>query len=143
MKTTGGEATPAPPPGTTSKPARQPRSRPTHYLVLTNSASPSTINVGDASNLTADFIHDNTGTDVSAMDPAAGHTFPAFIGLTVAYGAPVDGTLSNEQTTIQSGGTATATYTGTTGGFGSSTVTVDGVTATADINVNSPGADAY
>ena len=111
---------------------------PTHYLVLTNSANPSTINVGDASTLTADFIHDNSGTDVSAMDPAAGHTFPAFIGLTVAYGAPVDGTLSNEQTTIQSGGTATATYTGTTGGFGSSTVTVDGVTATADINVNNP-----
>ena len=111
---------------------------PTHWLVLCNSANPAAINVGDTSTLTADFIHDNTGADVSAMDPDATHSFPAFIGLAVAYGAPVDGTLSNQQTTIQSGGTATATYTGTTSGSGSSSVTVDGVTVTADISVNAP-----
>jgi hypothetical protein len=111
---------------------------PAHYLVLTNTANPATINVGGASTLTADFRHNDVGADVSALDPAAGHTFPAFIGLAVTYGVPVDGTLSSQQTTIQSGGTATATYTGTTGGAGSSTATVDGVTATATISVNNP-----
>ncbi len=108
---------------------------PTHWLVLSNSANPTSIPDGGTSNLTADFIHDNTGADVSAMDPDATHSFPAFIGLAVTYGVPVDGTLSNEQTTIQSGGTATATYTGTTVGAGSSSVTVDGVTVTADVMV--------
>src|SRR5208282_2548563 len=106
------------------------------WLVLSNSASPGTINVTQTSTLTADFKHDSNGTDVSASDPAPGHTLPAFTGLTVTYGVPVDGTLSGQQTTIQSGGTATATYTGTTGGSGSSSVTVDGVTVTAHITVN-------
>ncbi len=111
---------------------------PTHWLVLSNNANPAAINVGDASTLTADFIHDNTGADVSALDPDATHRFPAFIELVVNYGAPVDGTLSNQQTTIQSGGTATATFTATTIGNGSSSVTVDGVTVTADISVDAP-----
>jgi uncharacterized repeat protein (TIGR01451 family) len=105
------------------------------WLVLTDAASPTTIGVGQNSTLTADFTHDNTGTNVAGFDPMAGQTFPAFIGLSVTYGAFVDGTPSNQEVSIQSGGTATATYTATTAGNGSSTVAVDGATATATITV--------
>ena len=112
------------------------------WLVLTDAASPAAIQLGSESTLTADFIHDDTGANVASADPATNHTFPAFSGgtpgvaaLTVNYGMPVDGTLSAEQMTIQTGGSATATYTSAAPGGGSSSVTVDSEIATTNIDM--------
>src|SRR5207302_8295508 len=60
-------------------------------------------------------------------------------GLPVSFNNPVLGTLSNQQTSIQASGTATATYTATAPGAGHADVVADAATVTANItNVGPP-----
>jgi hypothetical protein len=114
-----------------------------NYLVLTNHASLGTIAVGGTSSLTAAINTDEHGTNVLSSDPAG--DLPALDGgdpgqsaITVSYSA-TDGTDSNEQTVLeQPSDNATATFTGTTAGSGSSTATVDGVSVAAPITVLGP-----
>jgi hypothetical protein len=105
----------------------------TPWIVLTHTASPNTILTGQASTLTAGFLKNSDGSANVAGD------LGALAGVPIAFGSPVLGTLSGAQTTIQSSGTATATYTaGSTPGAGSAIATVDSATATANITVSAP-----
>jgi hypothetical protein len=99
-----------------------------HWLFLTNTASLSTDPSGTADTLTASFLKDSGGTTVAAS------SLTALTNVAVTFGG-TDGTISGAQTLIQSSGTATATFTGTTGGAGSGTATVDGATSSASITV--------
>ncbi|HSE11599.1 MAG TPA: Ig-like domain repeat protein [Rudaea sp.] len=103
------------------------------WIVLAHSASPGKISINQTSTLTASFLQDNHGGALSAGN------LGALIGLPVTFDSAVLGTLSNAQTTIQSAGTATATFTaGSSGGNGSAHATVDNATATASITVVAP-----
>ncbi|MBK9736610.1 MAG: SprB repeat-containing protein [Saprospiraceae bacterium] len=55
----------------------------------------------------------------SSGGAVAASNLDVLIGQPITFNAPVNGTLSAPQTTIQASGTATATFTGTTGGSGS------------------------
>jgi CSLREA domain-containing protein len=110
----------------------------TPYLELTTSANPALVTVGgsDTSTVTASFLKDSGGNAVSASN------LGALVGVPITFGDAVDGSLSAAQTTVQSSGTATATFTGTTVGSGSAQATVDGQSVTADITVDATTATA-
>ncbi len=94
------------------------------WLDLKLSASPSTIQTGASSTLTASFLSDSSNHTISASN------LTALVGLTVTWTSGSLGSLSGQQTTIQSAGTATATFTaGATGGTDTATADVDGGTA--------------
>ena len=75
------------------------------FVTLRTTASPTTILAGGASTLTASFLKDSAGTTLSTSQ------ISELSGLPVAWTAAAHGTFSNQQTTIQPGGTATATLT--------------------------------
>ncbi len=101
------------------------------WIVLSHTASPSTIATGQTSTLTADFLSNSDGSA-----NAAGN-LGALAGVPVSFGSAVLGTISDAQTTIQPNGAATATYTaGATAGAGSANASVDSATVTANITVN-------
>ena len=58
------------------------------------------------------------------------------IGTSIAFNTAVRGTISAAQTTVQSNGTATATFTGTNVGAGSASSVVDSQTIAAAITIN-------
>jgi hypothetical protein len=99
------------------------------WIVLTNTANPSVVLNGTATTLTASFLQDSSNAILSASN------LTPLIGLTVSYPRTVNGTLSQQQTTIQPSGTATATLTTSGGSPASSDVKVDNATATASVTV--------
>ena len=105
----------------------------TPYLQLTIGANPTTVTDAgsDTSTVTASFLKDSGNNTVSATN------LGVLVGVPISFGSPVDGTLSGADTTIQSTGTAAATFTGTHVGTGSASATVDSQTVTANIVVNS------
>jgi fimbrial isopeptide formation D2 family protein len=103
------------------------------WIVLTNSASPNPIKVNLSTTLTASFLQN------SAATPLTVGNISTLIGLPVTWSNPILGSLSGQQTTIQSNGQATATFTaGATGGTGHADAKVDNGTATADITIVGP-----
>ena len=104
------------------------------WLRLTHTASPGSVNGGGTSTLTASFLTDSANGAVSASN------LDALIGVPITFNNAVLGALSNAQPTIQSNGTATATFTaGSTTGTGSADATVDSQTVTANITITRPG----
>jgi hypothetical protein len=102
---------------------------PANFLKLNVAASPTTLAPGAASTVTADFTKDSANNTISASN------LGVLIGRGVTWGATA-GTLSNQQATVQNTGQATATYTaGSTSGPGTASATVDGVTATANLDI--------
>ncbi len=103
------------------------------FIVLTNTASPASILVGQSTILTASFLQNSAGT---ALTPSQ---ISVLLGLPVIWNNPVLGTLASPQTPIQANGTATATFNaGNTSGAGQASATVDGVAATATVTINCP-----
>ena len=100
------------------------------FITLTNVASPGTVSAGGSTTLTASVLQDSAGHALTAGDVSV------MAGVGVAWGNAVDGTLSQEQSALQSNGTATAALTqdGTCNPT-SATATVDNgpVTATAQV----------
>lgn len=114
------------------------------FIVLTNTASPSTVNVNASTTLTASFLQDNHGTPISVsnLDVLVG-VLPA-TPLPITFGNAIRGSISVPDATIQSNGTATATFTAGPTGFpgpqpqAHADATVDNGTATADITIPLP-----
>jgi hypothetical protein len=102
------------------------------YLDLTVAAGSSSVTSGSTDSLTASFLTDSAGNSINAAN------LTAFTNLTATFSG-TDGTLSPTSTNFQSSGTATSTFTGTTVGSGTASVTVDGVTVNVagGITVNS------
>jgi trimeric autotransporter adhesin len=86
---------PGPSPATTFDP----------FIVLKTTASPSTINEGGSTTLTTSVLQDNHDTAIAVSNLAV------LLGLPVSWTNAVHGSVSNQQTTIQSNGTATGTFT--------------------------------
>lgn len=101
----------------------------TPHLILTHTASPTSIVVGQTSTLTAHFLSD------SAAGAVAVANLDALIGTTHAFSGASLGTLSGAQTQIQAGGNATATFTGTSPGAGGANSVVDSHTQNAAITI--------
>ncbi len=110
----------------------------TTWLRFTHTASATTINTPGgpaphATTLTASFLTDSAGTAVSTSN------LSTIIGLPISFSGATLGTLSNAQTTVQSNGTATATFTaGATGGNGGANATVDNAVLMAPVTVDQP-----
>jgi len=113
------------------------------WLQLKVTASPATIcsttpsNLGNTSTISASFLNNSDGTAIPAAD------LSQLIGLPVTWGPTTLGSLSGQQTTIQTNGTATATFTSNgTGGTATVNAQVDNVPASetspsrASITVN-------
>jgi hypothetical protein len=102
----------------------------TPQWTMRHSASPSTIVVGQSTTLTADFLQNSTPAAVALAN------LDAMIGTSIAFNTAVRGTISAAQATLQSGGTATAIFTGTSVGAGSASSVVDSQTLAAAITIN-------
>ncbi len=107
----------------------------TPWIVLSNTASPASINAAgaaapNAATLTASFLKNSAG---QVLTPA---NISVLIGLPVTWENALLGTLTNQQATIQANGTATATFTaGAQGGVGHADARVDSGAATANITI--------
>lgn len=99
------------------------------HIILSHTPNTNPIVRGQSSQLTASFLSDSAGGVLSAAN------ISRLIGLPIAFGSPVRGTLSAAQTTIQAGGTATALFTANATGAGSATATVDAHAVTAAITI--------
>jgi hypothetical protein len=102
----------------------------TPWIVLTHTASPSTILNGASTTLTVSMLKDSAGNALQASNLAP------LIGLPVSFNNAVGGTLSNMQTSIQSNGTATATFNASASGTGHADAVLDRTTQTASISVS-------
>lgn len=105
------------------------------WVVLKTTASPASIAGGGSSTLTTSFLQNNLGGALTA-----GFVAP-LIGRPVSWINAANGTFSGQQTSIQSGGTATATMTNTVCATMSGQAVVDNVqngdaTATASVAVS-------
>jgi hypothetical protein len=102
-------------------------------LVLSHTPAASTLLQGNSTTLTASFLTDSAGSAVSAAN------LSALIGKSIAFNSATRGTLSNIQTTVQSNGTATATFTaGTTAadcGAGGANAVFDNESLPASITI--------
>lgn len=104
------------------------------WLQLKHTASPSSVVVGPpgSTTLTASFLSN------SANDVISAGNLSTLIGLPITFNNAVKGVISSPQTTIQSSGTATATYTVNADACppsGSADAKVDNATATATITI--------
>ena len=107
------------------------------FIILTNTASPATILLGQPTTLTASFLQNSAGALLTV------NQISALIGLPIIWNNAMLGALSNPQTAIQANGTATATFTaGNTSGAGQADATVDNGIATADITIDCPNITA-
>ncbi|MDD5543529.1 MAG: hypothetical protein PHX83_10190 [Acidobacteriia bacterium] len=114
------------------------------WIVLKTTSSPSAVNYGASTTLTASFLQDSNGGSLTTAN------ISTLIGLPVTWANAAHGTLSSQQTTIQSNGKATATFTaGSTSADCSPAVTgkaeakVDGIPngdsiATGTVTINCP-----
>jgi CSLREA domain-containing protein len=75
------------------------------WVTLKTTASPSTINSGQSTTLTASVLQNSNGSSLTTAQAAA------LIGLPVTWANAVSGSFSGQQTTIQANGMATATFT--------------------------------
>jgi hypothetical protein len=105
-----------------------------HWLTLSHTANPNTINTNTSTTLQADFYTNNVSSAIAVSD------LVALNGRAVSFGNPVLGTISGADPQI-SNGKANATFNaGAVGGNGSADATVDSATATASITIyQSPG----
>ncbi len=101
-----------------------------HWIVLSASADPTAIVIGQTATLAAGFLRDSNG---GALAPGQND---ALIGLPVSWGSAANGSLSGQQAAIQAGGTATAVFTASAAGAGGAVVTVDNATVSADVTVS-------
>jgi len=100
------------------------------WITLKHSAAPATINTGETTTLTAGFLQNSAGSAIAATN------LNALIGLPITFNNPVLGTISGEQTAIQSNGAATAAFTaGVIGGAGQADARVDNQTVTAGVTI--------
>ena len=100
------------------------------WIVLTNTANPNPIQVNQATAVTADFLHNSSNGVLTTSQ------ISRLIGLPVTWGSGVKGSLTNTQASIQSNGTATATFTASAAGVGNAPATVDNGTANGNITIN-------
>ncbi|MDX1545470.1 MAG: GEVED domain-containing protein, partial [Rhodothermales bacterium] len=106
-------------------------------LVLTHTPNPGTAMPGDNVTLTADFLQNSAGAPIAASN------LDALIGLPITFDNAMNGAISSPEPTIQSDGTADATFTvGPSLGTASADATVDNGTDTAVINVVGDFGDA-
>ncbi len=106
----------------------------TQWLLLRNSASPTTVNVGGATTVGANIFGLNTGGATSSGNLIG---LPAFPASGTVFGNAQRGTIPGG--TIQFvNGAATVVFTGTTAGAGGVDAVADSQTITAPINVNGP-----
>ena len=99
------------------------------WLQLRHYANPNSVVVNDATTLVASFATNSAGSLIPI------NNLGVLIGLPIAFGNPVGGTVSGAQSTIQLSGTATAAFTaGAVPGTSTADATVDGATATASIS---------
>lgn len=103
------------------------------WLILTNAASPGTINRGQFTALTASVLRNSIN---QILTPAQ---VPVLIGLPLTWTGVMNGTLAVAQSTIQPNGLATATFTNdNTCNTGSASVILDNGAATAIITIQCP-----
>jgi hypothetical protein len=102
----------------------------TPWLIITNTASPATINIGTSTALTASVLKNSSGQPITAAQ------VPVLIGLTLTWSAGAHGSLSGTQASIQANGQATATFQNdNTCNNGQPSVTLDNGTSIATVNV--------
>lgn len=99
------------------------------WLQLRISSALTTVVTGQTTTLTASFLQNSDGTAIAASN------LDALIGQTVTWGGS-GATIASPQTTIQSTGTATATFAALAIGAKTGTATVDNGTATVNITTN-------
>jgi hypothetical protein len=103
------------------------------WLIITNTASPSTISLGQSTTLTASVLKNSNNQTLTAAQ------VPVLIGLPLTWNAGAHGILSGAQTTVQASGQATATFTNdNTCNNGTPSVTLDNGVATANVIVQCP-----
>ncbi len=108
------------------------------WIILKTTASPTIINANGSSTLTASFLQNSAGGSLTTGN------ISQLIGLGVTWTNTVNGNLSGQQTTIQAGGAATATFTNPNNcSNGSTEAKVDNIqngdsNATASITVQCP-----
>ena len=100
------------------------------WIVLSNTANPASIYVGEATTLTASFLQNSAGATLSTAQVSL------LLGSPVTWNNAVLGSLSAQVLSIQPDGKATATFTaGMVNGAGQATATVDNGAATAGITI--------
>ena len=105
----------------------------TPWLMLTASANPATINMGQSTTLTATVLKNSNGQTLSASQ------LPVLIGLPLVWNPGPHGFLGGQQLTVQANGQATALFTNdNTCNSGAPTITLDNGTATAAVAVQCP-----
>ena len=97
-----------------------------NWIILTVRANPQTVDIGNNSTVTADFLHDNMGNIVNGSIPDALPVAFNLIGSGNIY--PLNSTTTNE--------TANTTFTGTSIGVSDVLTTVDEQTITTPITIN-------
>lgn len=100
------------------------------WLVITNVATPGTINIGQSTTLTASILSNSSNQVLTPAQVAV------LIGLPLTWNAGAHGILGGAQTTIQANGLATATFTNdNTCNNGVPSVTLDSGTSIASVSV--------
>ncbi|MCU1304990.1 MAG: polymorphic rane protein [Candidatus Sulfotelmatobacter sp.] len=99
---------------------------PATNIAFSNSANPGTLLLGGTAQVTAMFQDSN---------PLFASNFDGFVGLPVVFQNPINGTLSNIQTTLQSNGSASVAFTATVAGTGSVQAVADHQIAAAVLAV--------
>ena len=102
------------------------------WLILTNTASPGTINAGQSATLTASILRNSAGQTLTAAQAALLPNLP------LTWENVVNGGLTGAQTAIQANGQATATFNNTACGSGGASVVLDDAVAAASLFVNCP-----
>jgi len=103
------------------------------WLVLSNSASPGAINVGQSTTFTASVLQNSAGQTLTAAQVAV------LTGLPLTWNGAFDGGISSAQTVLQANGMATATFTNNnTCGSAGANVVLDNAVAAATVLVQCP-----
>ena len=103
----------------------------TPWAVLTFSANPTTIPLGQSINLAVDLNTDSNGSPISGAFPAVATNYPYSYSVTGISESP-----ALTSGTFDSTGSGSATLTPTSSGSGSVVVTFDNQSATLDLQVN-------
>jgi uncharacterized protein (TIGR03437 family) len=106
------------------------------FIVLSGSATPSGIKGGETSTITASLAQDNHGTPLPSSNlsvlfglPSTGSVFPD---------TPVYGSLSAVQNQVQSTGSATELFTGTSAGTEMIHAVLDGASVAVNVSITGP-----
>jgi len=103
------------------------------WLIITNTASPNPINVGQSTTLTASVLQNSAGQSLTPVQVTV------LLGLPLTWNGAVDGGLTSTQSVIQASGLATATFTNdNTCGPAGANATLDNGVATATLEVLCP-----